>query len=121
MTIGKLPWALPKNTVRSAQIDDAEGEPVVYDEGAPSREEAEHIIRAVNGLHAAGITPAALVADPQCVAKLVAAAKLHTRYEERTKMISDVTPAGYAECCADDLGVRDVVVALRACGIEVKL
>lgn len=57
----------------------------------------------------AGITPAALAADPECVRKLVEAASRHTK-------LSD---CDCDSCGSSEGGVHQMNAALRACGIEV--
>ena len=62
-----------------------------------SVENQPHVVACVNAIHAAGVTPEALARDPECLRKLVTAAR--------------------AAC--HGLGTNEVGEALRTCGIEV--
>lgn len=106
--IAPRPWALLGGAVVVDATGILRGRQIVG-----TADDLAHAVACVNSIHAAGITPAALAADPECVKKLVEAAQLirprywHGPMAEKSGMVVS----------AD--AVRGLWSALRACGIEV--
>lgn len=103
-----------------------------------SEANAAHAVACVNAIHSAGITPEALARDPECVAKLVEAARHVVAETQTSNVVIDFKDNGPYEptevlgvemvCsgCGSDPDAHDpkcsrlvAESALRACGIEV--
>lgn len=98
----------------SATSDEGDGSRIVEIE-APLRHAKAlmELVQCRNALILAGITPEALARDPECVKKLVEAAREHLESVARCAL-DDRTPTRNI-CQGDADGLE---AALRACGIE---
>jgi hypothetical protein len=108
--IAPRPWKASES-YDEGRIEDANGNIVVHDDGTPTGDEAKHIVNCVNAIHAAGITPEALVRDPECVKKFVDAVLALTDPEDH------IYHGRSGECTGE---CRDIRAALSACGIKIK-
>lgn len=109
MSISERPWCLIGGLIAVQAPSTVRGVTLVQ-----SQEDLEHAVACTNALHAAKVTPEALVRDPGCVAKLVEAAREHLESVARCAL-DDGTPT--RSICQGD--ADDLESALRACGIEV--
>lgn len=106
MSISERPWRIAPGFEHD-YIKSADGSVV-------SVENQPHVVACVNTIHSSGITPEALARDPECVKKLVEAAREHLESVARCAL-DDGTPT--RSICQGD--ADDLESALRACGIEV--
>ncbi len=106
--IAPRPWALMGDAIVVDAPGFVRGRRVVG-----TMDDHIHIVACVNAIHAAGITPEALAADPECVRKLVAVSDWITGTaitiaQDKAKVVTSRS------------AIDDMKAALRACGIEVK-
>lgn len=112
MGISERPWTQSGLSIYRVLVADCEGQSDRDRQG--TAEDIAHAVARVNAIHAAGISPEALAADPECVKRLVEALRALTDQEGHF-------PHGlrlYSWECTGEC--RDLRAALRACGLDPK-